>query len=275
MKGTGMKATDMKGTDRPEDILRKRGYLAPCLAGRGAFSEVYRVKNERDKKHYACKISRRTELLFREAEFLRELDHPLFPGFCEIWQEEETGFLVTEYVSGRNLEKLLQRRGRLSARQSLRLATELAEGLAYLHERPVPVLYRDLKPGNIQIREDGRVKLLDFGCACRMGKENREREIVRVGTPGYAAPEQLSGETAGTAGDIYAFGRVLQRVMPAKKWGADTCEGRLLAGLAAECTKREPEQRPAAFRLCLYLLSGRVDKSFFKKHGVEKYIFDI
>jgi len=187
--------------------LKKRGYSEVVLIGRGAFSEVYRMREERSGRFVACKVSEASGMAEREAVLLRELEHPLFPEFLEAWQEGGKYYLVMEYISGRSLQKLVEHRGALSGKQVVHIGKELAEGLGFLHERAEPILFRDLKPENVMIREDGRVKLVDLGCAC----EGAIAERSIAGSRGYAPPEQFSlEEQPGRESDVYALGRLLQ-----------------------------------------------------------------
>ena len=265
-------------------VLRKHGYSCPYLIGTGAFSAVYRVKGAQDGRFYACKVSGRTEMLTKEAGILRQLAHPLFPAFHEMWTEGETGFLVMEYVWGRSLGRLLNRRGRFSVRRTAEIGLELAEGLSYLHERKRPVYYRDLKPENIYIREDGRVKLLDFGCACEEEKEKAGQHVkVFVGTPGFAAPEQLKGNAkASAAGDIYGLGKILESMLSIRDERGRRITGESFLGsspecrlrmLALECTMENPERRPACMRLCIYRILDAMKGKKQKRYIVEKYIW--
>lgn len=232
-------------------ILHGWGYEMQCLVGRGAFSQVYRVREYASGRVYACKVSTERKMLRREARLLKQLSHPLFPAFHETGQEGELVFLFMEYVPGSDLGALLERRGAFSQRRGMEICMELAEGLRYLHERQEPVIFRDLKPENIMIREDGRVKLLDLGSA---GTPETE-ECVRTGTPGYAAPEQLSGAgPTGPHSDVYALGRVMYYLLTGKKpvfWacGVDRAsfgKRKLYRGvemLMADCMRRNPEER--------------------------------
>ena len=157
-------------------------------------------------------------MLRREAEILSRLHHPLFPAYMEYEERGGTGKIVMEYISGRNLGQMIRLRGGFSARQAMRIAEELADGLRYLHERQPPILYRDLKPENIMVCQDGHIKLIDFGCACCQEAQSGER----VGTPGFAPPEQLaSGEDAGIYSDVYGLGRTIQSVMTKRRTGRD------------------------------------------------------
>lgn len=263
------------GAENIKISLSRHGYRLLRLVGEGGFSQVYKIEAVKTGGCLACKVSACRELLSREAELLERLRHPLLPQFYEAWEEEERVFLVMEYASGNSLEKMLRRRGSLSVSRAVQIGIELAEGLSFLHQLPEPVIYRDLKPHHIQIREDGRVKLLDFGCACPISELGK----TRAGTPGFSAPEQLSGiapklqcregvERFGKAGDIYAFGRILQCMLGGKQEeGPDREAGRTLeeeerlCALAELCVRENWWERPADIRLCLYLL-GKADRGY-------------
>lgn len=259
----------------------KRGYRFIRVIGEGAFSRVY-LAEAGDGRRYACKISGELKMLEREAEMLSRLYHPMFPAYIDYVEKSGEGMLVMEYISGESLGQLLQLRGGLSARQTIRIARELADGLQYLQERQPAILYRDLKPENIMVCQDGHIKLVDFGCACYQTAQSR----ARVGTPGFAPPEQLiEGGTAGLYSDVYGMGRVLQSVMTDsrkdrrysrekrrynsewRKFGRESryrreerkC-GRLLQRTIAECTKEDPRQRPQDMISVIRLLTGKGEK---------------
>lgn len=233
-----------------QKALAGRGYEVVRLLGEGAFSKVVLVRKKavtqlqpteerRDGlqtesfiDNAACKISRQAGLALREAETLAGIDHPLFPKYLDVWQEGERVYLLMEYVRGSSLEALLARRGGFSDMQIVQIGLELAEGLKYLHELPRPILFRDLKPANILIRQDGRVKLLDLGCACTTG-----RQADLAGTPEYAAPEQLiSGSVLTPASDVYGLGKTLQAMA-----GRKCAKG--LRQVIAACLKERPQER--------------------------------
>ena len=198
--------------------LEKRGYIVGGLLGRGAFSRVYRVEERDTGRRAACKISENIKLMEREEQILKRLKHPLFPEYYDSWREGKTGFLLMEEIFGENLAELIRRGEKLTVYQIAELGMELAEGLLYLHESRPAILFRDVKPENIILREDGRVKLLDFGCACEPDTDGG----TRAGTPGFSAPEQLmeSGEQTWLC-DVYGLGRTLQELL----W-AGTRQGR-------------------------------------------------
>lgn len=256
--------------------LESRGFTAPLLLGKGAFCQVYRVREEATGRLYACKVGKGSQKVHirREQEFLRKLKHPLFPRYKGYWEEEGVACLIMEYVAGSSLEALLRRRTSLSERQALKVSAELAEGLLYLQRRGI--IFRDVKAQNILIRQDGRVKLLDFGCACLQNGE----EHVRAGTPGFAAPEQLIWGKADFACDIYALGKVMQYMLSGlnpclvteeqfwKAWGRRHYK-RDIRRIIEGCVKENPRERiPDAYTLLCILrpmISGDRRKYFDKK----------
>ncbi len=191
-------------------VLRRKGYQCLGRLGRGAFSRVYCVKKEQGGGVCACKISENSNILEKEAHVMAKLGHSLFPGYIDWWKEAGLGFLLSEYVAGSSMEEMLDRRGYFTAGQTARAGMVLAEGLGYLHGMRERFLFRDVKPANIMIRQDGMVKLIDLGCVCSL----EAGVSSRAGTPGYAAPEQLAGKGAlTTACDVYGLGRTLEKML--------------------------------------------------------------
>ena len=237
--------------------LAQRGYHMVRLLGQGAFSQVLLVQQHETDMLLACKVSDRKELARREGRLLTSVDHPLFPRFCGLWEEGESAFLLMEYVCGSSLEELLRRRGALSQIQTARIGMELAEGIKFLHQLPDPILYRDVKPANIMIRQDGRVKLLDMGCACEL----RQPDGARAGTPGYAAPEQLEeGGILSFSCDVYGLARTLE-VIAGKNCGGKL--GRVIKACVAEKSEqRIPDMQGMMSVLAPLCKAGRNSEAF-------------
>lgn len=211
--------------------LRRHGYIPLRLLGKGNFSEVYLVQNSAG-SCFACKISRSVELLRREAYAMEGLTHPLFPESVEYWQEDE-GYLVMEYVAGSTLEEMAGRRDGFSAEYTVQMGLELAGGLGFLHEHK-GMVYRDVKPANIIVCQNGRIRLVDFGCVCLLGEKPRSK----AGTPGFAAPEQMrGGEKLTAACDVYGLGRTMDSVLCERE------KKRKLRKVLAACTQEEQERR--------------------------------
>lgn len=249
-------------------VLSGRGYLRRGLLGTGAFSDVYCVERAVDGRKYACKVSAKAEMLEREAKVLEGLRHPLYPDFGAFWRQEGLGILIREYVEGSSLEEMLERR-HFSAAQTIRWGLELAAGLGYLHGLPQRFLFRDVKPANVIVRQDGRVKLIDLGCVCSLAGEVSSR----AGSPGFAAPEQLrEGGALSASCDVYGLGKTLEAMMgeacgsrehavglrprgksikrlgkPEKSWRMleELRARRRLSHIIQACTMEEAEQRVA------------------------------
>lgn len=237
-------------------VLERGGYVCHAVLGQGAFSVVYCVERKSDARTYACKVSENIPFLEKEADILAKLSHRLFPVFLLFWTEAGLGFLLTEWVPGTNMEKMLCRRGNFSAAATLRAGRGLAEGLSYLHKRPERFLFRDVKPANVIVCQDGRVRLVDLGCVCSM----REKVTSRAGTPGFAAPEQFHDHMSLTAScDVYGLGQTLKVMLGNREESGGSGKNtmgrreagdpgqkrrrRKLEGLLEDCTKENVSQR--------------------------------
>jgi len=189
--------------------------------GAGGMGEVYRARDEHLQRDVAIKVLPAGALAddaarkrFRqEALALSQLNHPNIETLHEFASESQVDYLVMEYVAGTTLSDRLTA-GPLPEKKVLHLAAQLAEGLAAAHEHGV--VHRDLKPGNLRVTPDDRLKILDFGLAklkTRGGDaaatESLTASHVVPGTLPYMAPEQASGEPPDPRSDLYAAGVVL------------------------------------------------------------------
>jgi len=146
----------------------------------------------------------------REGELLEALEHPSIPrhygAFAWGQGRAHALFIAQELVVGDNLEVERKRRG-YRLEEALEAGAELADVLAWLHERHPPVVHRDLKPSNIMRRVDGRLVLIDFGAA-RLAGIGQSQQVSVAGTFGFMAPEQIRG-AAGPSADVYGLGMTL------------------------------------------------------------------
>ena len=256
----------------------------------GGLGVVYLVKDLHLNKLAAVKLSKNPgnekekEFVFREMEVLRELSHPALPGIIDYFEERESNCLVMEYVDGITLEQYLRKFGRVEVCLAVKWAVELAEVLQYLHSCKPPIIYRDLKPANIMIQPDGRLKLVDFGAAF-VSSYGQTREQMMVGTPGYSAPEQWQRGNAGKASDIYGLGAVLHEMLtgispmqssfqrrPVREY--DRSISRELEKVVCVCTRKNPKERYQSMdqlkeALLNYGKRGRIKEGLFlAKKGV-------
>jgi hypothetical protein len=150
----------------------------------------------------------------REASMLASLNHSNVPRVSDHFSEMGKHYLVMDYVDGETLEDILNRTpGFLPESQVLHWATQLCDVLTYLHSRQPPVVFRDLKPVNVMVDRSGTVKLIDFGIA-RVFKPGKTTDTLRMGTMGYAPPEQYAGKgQTDVRSDIYSLGATLHHLL--------------------------------------------------------------
>jgi serine/threonine-protein kinase len=156
----------------------------------------------------------------REARVLASLNHPNIATIHEVLEEAEgLSYLVLEYVPGQTLAERIAKKP-LKLEEVLTIALQIAEAVAAAHEHDV--IHRDLKPGNIKITQEGKVKVLDFGLAKVVGGEAKDQQTTItepgrvIGTPAYMSPEQARGQATDKRGDIWSFGCVLYEMLTAK-----------------------------------------------------------
>ena len=156
---------------------------------------------------------RKLDRFHHEVRVARQVSHPNVCCVYDIGEASGQQFISMEYVDGEDLAKVLHRIGRLSTDKALEIARQLCAGLAAAHDQGV--LHRDLKPHNIMIDGEGRVRVTDFGLAGFV-EDFTGREIVG-GTPAYMAPEQLAGREVSVKSDIYSLGLVLSELFTGKR----------------------------------------------------------
>ena len=194
--------------------------------GQGGVSHVYLVINERANKTWALKELKKSAStdpdslqkgLLAETDILKSLDHKYLPAIADIIDHEDGCLILMDYIQGKSLDKVLKNhlktKGRpLAPEDVLHWAKELCQVLYYLHSRPKPIIYRDLKPSNIMLKPDGDICLIDFGTAYTC-KEKRSGDTLCLGTPGYAAPEQYGSGPVTEKSDIYCLGATLHHLL--------------------------------------------------------------
>lgn len=150
----------------------------------------------------------------KEADMMLKLSHPSLPGVADYVEDGEKCYIIMEYIKGKSLGQYLKEGKIFSISDIIRIGTETADILVYLHSRKPPVYYGDLKPDNLIMNEDGRIYLVDFGSSVRgYGKGSR----ICTGTKGFAAPEQFKGFISESS-DQYNLGKTLQALLGKRKY---------------------------------------------------------
>jgi len=197
--------------------------------GEGGMGVVYRARDERLQREVAVKVLPIGRLhdetmrhrFRREALTLSTLNHPNIAIIHDFDHDDGIDFLVSEFIPGDTLEQPL-REGSLAEGKIVRLAEQLAEGLAAAHDKGV--IHRDLKPGNLKVTPEGRLKILDFGIAKMLGPAAETEITMTVTAPGsaigtvpYMSPEQLRGDEVDGRSDLYSTGVVLYELATGRR----------------------------------------------------------
>lgn len=182
-------------------------YVITDILGRGAFAIVYNGYHADLNRPVAVKMLRHDMAInpqflgnFRkEAQTIANLNHDNIVKVFDIEERFRTIFIIMERLEGKTLRELLDDVGWLSVPEALNVLVQVCRGILYAHEKAI--VHQDIKPGNLFILPDGKVKILDFGLACPCGSEN-----PLTGTPFYMSPEQIECLPVDERADIFALG---------------------------------------------------------------------
>ncbi len=198
------------------DILEDKYRIIDFL-GKGAWGCVYLAENVKIGNLWAIKeidLAKDTRVdLLAEPEILKKLNHPSLPRIVDIVKTGECLYIIEDYFEGTNLKQLIRSREVCTEENVVEWAIQLCEILQYLHSFSPPLIYRDMKPGNVIIDKENKVKLVDFGIT-REYRYGHDSDSTFVGTRGYAAPEQFyAGRQSDERTDIYGLGATLYHVL--------------------------------------------------------------
>ena len=246
-------------------------YSVTAKIGQGGMGEVYRAHDTKLDRDVALKVlpeaftadPDRLARFEREAKVLASLNHPNIGGIYGLEESDRVRALVLELVEGPTLADRIAK-GPIPLDEALPIAKQIAEALEAAHEQGI--IHRDLKPANIKVREDGTVKVLDFGLAKALsptpdGNPSQSPTLtaaatqmgVIMGTAAYMSPEQAGGKTVDRRTDVWAFGAVLYEMLT----GAGPFAGADVSKTLARVIDREPDwdalptRMPAGLRTVL------------------------
>jgi serine/threonine protein kinase len=226
-QGCGLEQTGGAATGLlPPNTLLAGRYLILAKVGEGGMGAVYTASDTRlgqtlvaIKELSTASITDNLEKhqvsqsFEQEARMLAALNHPNLPRVTDHFNENGKQYLVMDFVKGQTLETLLQLRpGPFPVERVIAWGLQLCDVLTYLHNQRPPIIFRDLKPGNIMLDDSGQIKLIDFGIA-RLFKPGKSTDTVSFGTAGYAPPEQYGKHQTDARSDIYALGATLHQLL--------------------------------------------------------------
>src|SRR5262245_48420937 len=228
--------------------------------GAGGMGEVYRARDSRLGREIALKLisqtfaadASRLHRFEQEARAAGQLNHPNILAVHDIGKHEGSPYIVSELLDGESLRGRL-RASSLPMRKAVDFARQTAAGLAAAHDKGI--IHRDVKPDNLFITSDGRIKILDFGIA-KLTRPSDERSALTalptataegmvVGTAGYMSPEQVRGEAVDARSDIFSLGSVLHEMLTGRPpFARETAAETMTAVLNEDPTDRLPASVP-------------------------------
>jgi Tol biopolymer transport system component len=236
---------------------RLGSYEVVSQIGAGGMGEVYRAQDTKLARDVAIKVlpeafahdAERLSRFQREAKMLAALNHPNIATIYGLEQSGGTSYLVMELVPGETLQERVKREGPVAVEEALAIAKQIAEALEAAHEKQI--IRRDLKPANVKLTPEGKVKVLDFGLAKAFAGDASSEDIgnsptlsqaatmqgVILGTAAYMSPEQARGRAVDKRTDIWAFGCVLYELLT----GKPAFQGEDVTEILASVVKSEPD----------------------------------
>lgn len=209
--------------DLSGEVVRDRYHIISEL-GHGGCGRVYLAKDSSLDKYWALKVIELngimdSRLALREKTMMTAIDHPMFPRIVDSWQDADNFCIVSDYIEGISLAEVI-RHGPLGLKRAVNIAAKVASAADYLHSLSPPVLFLDIKPENIMIKEDEDIVLIDFGIAQLLDDKG-----MCAGTKGYAPKEQYGLFGTGhlsPATDVYALAATYYAMRTATSPADDT-----------------------------------------------------
>lgn len=259
------------------------------LVGKGAFTQVYLALDLRLNKQWAVKIQQfdlagnyhiDRKKLMQKAEILKHLNHPAIPNVVDVLETMGSLIIVQDYIEGVTLDNVVENYGAQPAENVVEWAKQLCSFLGYIHSLNPMLIYRGMKPSNVMLQIDGKLKVISFGIM-RSYKINQMADTNQLGTKGYAAPEQYCARQTDTRTDIYGLGMTMLRLAtgidPAKQSYSNISFSEInknlpkgLEYIINKCIESNPDKR---YQNCNELLADLNDYTKLPHKRVFKNIF--
>ena len=198
------------------DFLQDRYEILEKI-GSGGMSDVYKAKCHKLNRPVAIKVLKKefcTDAGFvsnfkMEAQAAAGLSHPNIVNVYDVVDDGDIHYIVMELIEGITLKNYIAKKGCLDNKEAIGIAIQIAQGMMAAHERHI--IHRDIKPQNIIISMDGKVKVADFGIAKAISMQTKNSDAI--GSVHYIPPEQASGNISDARSDIYSFGITLYEMV--------------------------------------------------------------
>ena len=270
------------------DTILNGRYKILTVMHTGGMSNVYMVSDSNLGKSWCLKEIKKSEAgkdqieyksLIQEANIMKSLNHSSIPRITTIEQDGDSIFIIMDYVDGINMKTFLSRKGRVDQEVAVSWMKQICQVMIYLHNRKHPIFYRDMKPDNIIIQNDGNIKLIDCGISIVIREKGQKIGRAR-GTKGYAAPEQSkSDNVCDLRSDIYGMGMTMYymltglnpnqiprgRLKPIRQIDSSISIG--LENIVTKCIQRDPNDRYQDCEELLYDLQNyqKLDSNYRNK----------
>jgi serine/threonine-protein kinase len=254
--------------------------------GQGSMGVVYKARDPVLDRVVAIKTINlnlpKDELAEYEARFYQEaraaggLNHPNIVTIYDIGKSDRVAYMAMELLEGDELRAILSAGHALPAVQALDVASQVAEGLSYAHERHI--VHRDIKPANVMVVRDGLVKITDFGIARMRTNDVKTMTGMILGSPKYMSPEQVAGKRADHRSDLFSLGVVLHEMLTGQPpFQADTVHGLMyqtLNSTPAAPSSRNPELPEIVDLIVAKALSKNVEERYQSAADLAKDLRD-
>ena len=230
-------------------MTQQNQWILSCyqhIADLDAARHISIIQHKQTHKIYVMKVRRQ----FNQQVYMQLLHHhvPNTPEIVDVLEDQDQLIVIEEYISGRNLQEILDDSGAFPQQQALDIICQLCHILRELHTFSPAIIHRDVKPSNIILTENSTIKLLDMNAA-KQCHADKTQDTDLIGTVGYAAPEQFGFGSSTVATDIYAVGVLLHMLLTGD---VHTPVSGTLGKIIRKCTQIDPQARYASIDALLH-----------------------